>query len=465
MDDSQTELPPLGRDVAFWGMTITQFLGAFNDNVFKQLLLMIGVSYLRQQNQQDQVGDPYQAIALALFAAAFVLFSGFAGYLSDKFSKRKFVVICKVAEIVVMLAGMAAFWFGAANSLTLIVLLSIVLFFMGVQSAFFGPSKYGILPELFRNSDLPQANGIIQMTTFLAIILGTALAGFLKVRFEDQRWVISMICVGIAVTGTLTSLLIRKTRVANPELKFSLDCLLIEKSTWHELRKDGILIFSIVVYTLFWFVGAVVLPLVNNVCMTQLHYGDGTTSCMAACLAIGIACGCVTCGKLSKNIIRFDLVRIGAVGVVVALGIVALTCLWAPEPVAAAAGANPGNGNPGKVMKLDPQAELLHAALHGSGLVLTGFFAGLFVVPLQVFIQTRPPESMRGRVIAASALSTWVGILVAAGYYWWMTYLFPPGQLHWAYIAAGFLLLLVPLFLRHPNLSANDAARASGTDL
>ena len=444
MDACRTDSPQLGKDRSFWGVTATQFLGAFNDNVFKQMLLLICVGQFGQES------DSLQSIAAALFASAFVLFSGFSGYLSDRLGKRGLIVACKVAEIFIMGAGMLAFFFGSIGELTLIYLLFGVLFLMGVQSAVFGPSKYGILPELFRDSDLPKANGIIQMTTFLAIIFGTASAGFLKQNVGDHLWIVSAVCVGIAILGTLTSLFIRRTPAATPSLKFSADCLLVEKTTWRYLLSDRNLQLVIFAYTLFWFVGAVVMLLVNNVCRNQLFYREDTTSCMTACIGLGIAIGCLTCGRLSGKKIRFDLVRIGAVGVCGALCLVALICLVAPEPIA---------GDPASPEKLQLpfQAELFHAVFNGIGLMSMGLFAGLFAVPLQVYIQTRPPESMKGRVIAASALITWIGILFASAYYWLLTYLFSIGALNWAFVVTGALIGVVPIFFRLPNASASES--------
>src|SRR3954453_12817097 len=202
--DENTGPSPLFRDRSFWGMTATQFLGAFNDNLFKQLMLLlaipVGAAAIRRADEQG--------LATMIFSLPFVLFSGFAGYLSDRYSKRTMIVACKCAEIGIMLLGMIGFLsFGTFGYRGLLV----VLFLMGTHSAFFGPGKYGILPELFRERDLPPANGIILMTTFLAIIFGVVVAGKLKEWFEGELWVIGLICIGIAICGVVTALLVRHT--------------------------------------------------------------------------------------------------------------------------------------------------------------------------------------------------------------------------------------------------------------
>ena len=145
-------LPELYQDTSFWAMATTQFLGAFNDNLFKQLILLLATPSLAQL--QSGSADDLQSNAQFVFAAAFLIFSGFAGYLSDRYSKRRIVVICKAVEIFVALIGMIGFLYfdriGVSG-------MFFVLFLMGTHSAFFGPAKYGILPEMIRSKDLPCA--------------------------------------------------------------------------------------------------------------------------------------------------------------------------------------------------------------------------------------------------------------------------------------------------------------------
>jgi len=420
------QLPPLGKDPSFIGMTATQFLGAFNDNLYKQLLLLIALDY---KNLRGLEHDPYQTYATLAFSIPFVLLSGFGGFISDKLRKRSVVVFCKVLEIVVMMAAVLAFSTGTIGSEALIIWLIVVLFFMGAQSAVFGPSKFGILPEMLRERDLPSANGIIQMTTFLAIILGTALSGFLKDWLNDELWIISAVCVSIAIAGTCTALLIRKTPVANPTMKFSADCLVIEKNAFRFLISDRPLLRTMLVYALFWFAGAVVMLSVNSVCKGQLGYSDSTTSLLSTCMGIGIAIGCMVCGKISKGQIRFDLVRLGAWGLFVATLMASVACIL---PIA---------------------NNLVQAGMIGFSLLLTGFFAGIFAVPPQVFIQARPPESLKGRVIGAMNLVTWIGICLASGYYFLFTAIVGNAALpySWIFCSVGFMFAMVAILFRQAN--------------
>ena len=174
-----SELPPLPvKNLSFLCFLGTQALGAFNDNVFKQLVLLLGVGYM-------MAGVEYQAVVQFLFALPFLLFSGLAGDIADRISKGRMMVLCKIAEIIIALLGVGAFLTistahsdSGSASLSL-WLLAAVTFLLGTQSAFFGPPKYGGLPELVRPADLTSATGLTQMTTFLAIIFGVALAGLL----------------------------------------------------------------------------------------------------------------------------------------------------------------------------------------------------------------------------------------------------------------------------------------------
>ncbi|MGI8978626.1 MAG: MFS transporter [Pirellulaceae bacterium] len=390
---------PLFTDPSFYGMTATQFLGAFNDNLFKQLVLLLAVGGSAAaaaaevagalEKSSSRQGPDIQSLAMFLFAAPFLLFSGFAGYLSERYSKRTVVVACKVAEIGIVLLGMAAF---ALWNVTGIAGLFFVLFLMGTHSAFFGPPKWGILPELFAKRDLPQANGIMLMTTFLAIIFGTA-SGVLADWFDVQRlWLASAACLVVAVLGTQTALLIRKLPAASPGLAFSPSALTVPGEIVALLKKDRQLLQAMLASCMFWLIGGIVQPSVNSLGIVQFGMTKGPTSLLAACMGIGIAAGCLIAGMLSKNKVNFRLVKVGAWMLVIILAILAI----------------PGNG----------KWNLLHYSGTAVALVLLGVFAGFYAVPLQVFLQTRPPESLKGRTIATTNLANWIAIVASAGVYY-----------------------------------------------
>lgn len=394
-----TRDPPLDsrslfRDLSFWGMTATQFLGAFNDNLFKQLVLLLAVGGGVAGVAAAAGGAPakqqdIQALAMFLFAAPFLLFSSYAGFVSERLSKRSVVVACKVVEVGIVLLGMAAF---ASWNKTGMGGLLAVLFLMGAHSAFFGPPKWGILPELFAEKDLPLANGVILMTTFLAIIFGTALAGLLVDWFGIQRlWLASLACLIVAVAGTQTALWIRKLPPASPGLPFTWSALTVPGEIVALLRSDRELLLGMLAYCMFWLIGGIVQPTVNSLGKVQFGLLDGPTSVLAACMGIGIAAGCMIAGKLSQQRVNFGLVRLGAWLIVIILALLAVP------------GAKPFN-------LLRHEGTLV-------ALLLLGASAGLFAVPLQVFIQTRPPASLKGRTIATVNLANWIAIIASAGIY------------------------------------------------
>ena len=427
-----TKLPTLYRDPSFWGMTVTQFLGAFNDNLFKQLVLLLSITGVDAALKSEAADE--QWLPMLMFAVPFLLFTGYAGYLADRYSKRTIVVWAKVAEIVAMAAGGVAFaMYGTDRSMWPMYA---VLFFMAAQSAFFGPAKYGILPEMLRDSDLPRANGFMLMTTFLAIIFGTAVAGVLladwrpedeiaataalapdariaaeQKRVAGQLWTGSVACIGIAVVGTLTSLLVRRVPIANPRLKFSPEALTIPRDMIDLLKADRPLFLALVVSSVFWLLAGLVPPAVNSLGKLVLEVGDDNTSYLSAMIGVGIAVGCVIGGLVSKGKVDFGLLKVGSIGLMATLAIVAIPAAGDVGALKDAAGRLtrlPGIGE-------SPQ----WLGFRGSmpTFLVMGAFTGMFAVPLQVFMQSRPPDDKKGRMIAVMNQFNWIGILLAVAVY------------------------------------------------
>lgn len=378
-------------DRCFWGMAVTQFLGAFNDNLFKQLLLLLATPALVVGAAQaaDQAKGDRQAEATIVFAMAFLLFSGIAGWLADRTSKRTLIIASKAAEIFVMAAGMIGFYFYGVIGFNGML---VVLFLMGIQSAFFGPPKYGILPEAIRDSDLPRANGIFLMFTFVAIIFGMGLAGLLipEDALPNQAaagvWRGSAICVGIAVIGTATSLLVWRVGPATPDIPLRAQDLFVPGDIIRLLLRNRQLLLALVVTSAFWMLGSVVQQGVNSLGKTQLGLDNKWTSLLAAMMAVGIPVGCVLGGFMSKNSINPRVVAIGAYGMLICLALLAL----------------PGGQN----------GHLLGFAGSIPVLILLGFFTGVFVVPIQVSLQVLPPPEDKGRMIAVMNQCNFIGIIV-----------------------------------------------------
>lgn len=402
------------KDRSFWGLTITQLLGAFNDNLFKQLVLLLCIEKAREiaAATGGEVSDKYQPYAMAVFAIPWILFSGVSGFLADRLSKRRIVVLCKSMEIVVMSCGLLAFLSGQFWALF------VVLFLMSVQSTVFGPAKFGILPEQFRSADLPRINGIFQMTTFLAIIFGFATAGILKDLLPGQQGLALVSCVSIviAVIGTAAATLVRPTPVAQPDLKLTWHAAGIDGDNWKLLQENRFLLGVLLVSSLFWFTAGVVQPAVNVYGKVDLGLSDTRASLLQACMAIGIAFGCVLSGRLSMKRIRFGLVRAGTFGMTIGFPLLTVIAYMYPGlpantlPSETGTTAAAGSGN------------LIFDATTGEWmarycLIWLGGCAGFFAVPLQVALQSVPPESQKGRMIGTMNLANWCGILLAAVFY------------------------------------------------
>jgi MFS family permease len=474
------DVPELYGDPSFWGMTATQFLGAFNDNLFKQLVLLLSIVTLGfavpAQNALSLLwaysalmllssnatgivpiwgllafaalgfGEPMdrQGLAMFVFATPFLLFTGYAGYLSDRYSKREIVVWSKVAEIVVMaLGGLAFFAYGTNGMLWP---LYAVLFLMAAQSAFFGPAKYGILPELLRPQDLPRANGFMLMTLFLAIIFGTVVAGVLLEFFRDRLWVASACCILIAVIGTATSLFVRPLPPANRALKFQLSALAVPRDMRHLLWCDRPLLAALSVSSVFWLLAGLVPPAVNALGKIELQIGDGWTSVLTGSIGVGIAVGCVLGGLISRGQVDFKLLRIGSVGMLACL------LLLAVPGGGDVAALKDVNGELIRLPGLDESPQWLGFWGSLPLMLLLGAFTGLFAVPLQVFMQSRPPSDCKGRMIAVLNQANWVGIIISAGLYstlaWLVRFYNWPQSAMFIFIA---LLMLPIALLYHPR--------------
>ncbi|MGL4514489.1 MAG: MFS transporter [Lacipirellulaceae bacterium] len=383
-------LPPLLKDRAFWGMSVTQFLGAFNDNLFKQLLLLLATPTAAQLAAAKLRGETVadrQGQVMIVFAGSILLCSGFAGWLADRVSKRSIIVACKGAEVLIMLLGLVGFLnYGSVGLNGMLVVLAL----MGVHTAMFGPPKYGILPEMIRERDLPQANGIFLMFTFVAIIFGTVLAGKL-VADVSTMWQGSLACIGVALVGVVTALLVRPTRPANPTMPLRFWDFLAPPELLRIVWRDKELLAALIVTSTFWMLGGMVQQTVNALGKTQMGLNDGNTSVLAAMLGVGIPVGCLLGGRLSAGRIDPRVVLGGAAGVVVGLLLLSL--------------------------RGGEHRHLLGFCGSIPALVLTGIATGAFIVPVQVSLQTLPPAEEKGRVIGLMNQCNWVGILLGAVLY------------------------------------------------
>ena len=446
---------------AFWGFLTTQFLGAFNDNYFKQMVLLSCASNVVVVAGAGRNPDR-QSLAMAAFALPFVLMSGLGGFLSDRCSKQRVIVGCKLAEIMIMSIALVVLLMPGLSADAQLIWMIAVLSLMGVHSAIFGPSKYGILPELFRGDKLLPVNGAVQMTTFLAIIFGTACAGLALDRLRDSMWIGSAIAIGISVVGTLAALLIPTTRIARPGLKLKLENLAIPAEIGRLILRERRLLLAILVASVFWFLGGVTQMAVNTLGKLTLGLSATRTSLMVVAIGIGIAGGCAVTGYFGKGGNGRRWVMAGAWLLCFTLLLVALL----------------GSGRlgvPASTRIVD--ANFSTALLRADGLewglrlsmILLGGAAGMFVVPVQVYLQQAPPDDMKGRLLGVQNLFTWIGILLSAAYVgiggMLLNLLFGPtgdAQYQWViFVSLAAFMLPICLFYRLPEVERKLAATES----
>lgn len=428
---------------AFIGFLATQFFGAFNDNLFKQLLLLLAIptAVVAGAAGAGDVGAAAegvdkQGIATVLFGIPFVLFGGLAGYLADRLSKRTIIVTSKIAEIAIMGLGLLAF---LATPMIGFTGLWIVLFLMGLQSTFFGPGKYGILPEMLPREQLGRANGLVLMTTFIAIIIGTAVAGPLKdaivppdvpqLQAASGLWIGSLVCVGIAIVGTLTSLLIVKLPAAEPDLKLKPENFAIPREILRLLWRDRQLMLALLASCVFWLIAGLTIQSVNSLSKVQLGLSDSWTSLLVALISVGIAIGGVIAGSLTRRISDNFVIQVGMWGTVVFCTLLSITI--------------PGGQAAGDVVA-EPR-HLLGFWGCIPALMLLGGAAAFFAIPIQVFIQARPPQELKGRMIAVMNQANFFAIVLSGLVYSVLDRIISAADWPRSYLFAAMALLFLPV--------------------
>jgi 1-acyl-sn-glycerol-3-phosphate acyltransferase len=371
---------------------LTQFFGAFNDNVYKNALIIL----IAFQSAGRSLGDSNTLINLSagLFILPFFLFSATAGQLADKYEKSRFIRYVKIMEIVIMSLAATAFHLGE------VPMLMGLLFLMGTQSTLFGPVKYGILPQHLREEELVGGNGMVEMGTFLAILLGTLTGGVLIGIPDDGVILVSVTVVVLACLGFLSSLGIPLAPAAAPELRINWNPL---TETWRNLRfahSNRTVFLSILGISWFWLLGATYLAQLPNFTRTTLGGNEQVVTLLLTLFSVGIGIGSLLCERLSDRKVELGLVPFGSIGLT-AFGIDLFLAI--PEhPVVGAT--------------LDA-AGFLHAPGNTRVLfdiLMLGLFGGLYIVPLYALVQQRSEVSHRSRVIAANNILNALFMVVSA---------------------------------------------------
>jgi MFS family permease len=366
----------------FWPLFVTQFLGAFHDNVFKNALV---VMLLFDTATDVQNAKLLTTLAAGVFICPFVIFSALGGQLADKFAKDRVISVIKLAEIGIAVLGVVSL---LSDS---IILSFITLFALGTHSAFFSPSKYAILPQHLETRELIGGNALVNTGTFLAILLGT-IAGTILTTLPAGKFLISALLVVAAICGFITAQLIPSAPPKAPNLKLNFNFI---TETWEILRQtcqqSSRIVRCILGIAWFWFLGAMFIAQLPNFTREGLNADEHVLSLFLILFSVGIAIG----GLLNNHILRG---RVEAVYVPLAmLGITIFSCDLYISSYGVITNSNTLQGL---------GAFISHA--HNWRIIVDIFAiavcGGLFVVPLNAIVQHLTAEEIRARILAGSAI-------------------------------------------------------------
>lgn len=351
----------------------TVFLGVINDNAFRFIVTFMATDLILQQT--GSTDSSIVPIIGAVFTLPFILFSGYGGYLGDAFNKRSVLIVTKSIEILSMLLGIAALYFQSIPGMLF------VLFLMTTQSTLFSPAKYGVLPEMVQYKDLSKANGLLEMFTFLAILLGTVFASVIYTWWQESVWVAGIVFTAIALTGTVVSFGISQVTTPAQKPKFHINPWSEITQGIRHLYQSRSLWLTVISITYFWFIGALIQQ--NVIQMgTELQYTEIQIGVMFSSLALGIGIGCIVAGFLSGSRVELGFVPFGAFGI-------AVSCICM------------------SVLSFSWMAVVI------AGYFL-GFSGGFYSVPLYAFLQAESGSNEKGRFLATSNFINTIGILLAS---------------------------------------------------
>ncbi|MBB3194941.1 MFS transporter [Roseateles terrae] len=377
----------------------TQLAGAFNDSFLKQLVILLVTFHATEYTSLSP--GLVANLAAGLFILPFVLFSAYAGQLADRFDKARVIRAVKAAEVAIMMVASAGFYLKS-----LPVLLASI-FAMGCHSAFFGPVKYSLLPRVLAKEELTGGNGLLEMGTFLSILLGTLVAGVIAAVTTNPLW-LSIALLGFAVLGLVSSLFIPATGEAAPDLKLRFSVVSETVATVKMGKREGEGVWnSLLAISWFWFVGAVVLSQIPALGKDVLHGDTTVVTVLLATFSIGIAAGSLLCERLSGHKVEIGLVPIGSIGLTVFTADMA----WSCDRFASAL-QTLGTSLPLSWTQFLATSGSLRVL---ADVALLGVFGGLFIVPLYAFVQLRTAPQRQSRIISANNILNAVAMVIAAG--------------------------------------------------
>ena len=371
----------------FFPYFCTQFMGVVNDSLYRYAFAILVTYFLAKDNHQNIVN-----IALMVFILPFFLFGAIAGQLADKYEKTVLIRRIKVAEIIIMLLGSVALYFQS------MVGMLCILFALGTQSAFFGPIKYSILPQHLAQDELMSGNAYVEASTFLGILFGTIVGGFLAYQLE-YHWVLMALILVVALSGWFASHQIPSAKPAMPSLKISFNIFSSTKSIIARTSADNTVFKTILAISWFWFFSSVLQTQFPTFAKETLGGDPNVTIALLAAFAIGIALGSFTCSLLSGDSVEIGLMPFGAIGMSIFTWLLSGVSL--PEI--------DGLRSLSEVMAY---SESWWAVFY---LVMIAFFTGIYIVPLYAFLQVRGDPEQLSRTIAVNNIINSLFMVVAGG--------------------------------------------------
>jgi 1-acyl-sn-glycerol-3-phosphate acyltransferase len=377
----------------FYPMFWTQALGAANNNIFKNALIIL-ITFKSTKLMGLGV-EQMVALCGGIFIAPFFFFSALAGECSDKWSKSRLVTLTKFLEVFIMLLG-------SVGLLTeFLPLLFFSLFLMGLQATFFGPAKFSILPELLEEDDIVKGNALVEMGTFLAILTGTILGGAF-IGLHSGTKIVSLVVVGVALLGLFFSLKLPRLDPIDPTLKLDWNLFRSTYKVMNIGRSVQSVFISILGISWFWFFGATLLSIFPVYVKDVLHANEQVVTLFLAIFSIGVALGSIICEKCSHKRIELGLVPFGSIGL--CWFVFHLYLMGRPYEI---------SGDLLNITGFMQQSGSYWILFDLAGLSI---MSGFFIVPLYTFIQMRSERSLRSRVIACNNILNALFMVGAAGF-------------------------------------------------
>jgi MFS family permease len=402
----------------------TQFLGAFNDNVFKTALITLVAFHTVSLSSID--GGTLTTVLPGVFILPFFLFSATAGQIADKYEKSSIIRLVKLFEIAIMLFASSGFY------LHNIWLLSAALFMMGMHSTLFGPIKYSYLPQHLKQHELIGGNGMVEMGTFIAILLGQVLGAWLGSMSQHELFT-SVSILLIAGMGYWTSRGVPNSPAADASLKINWNPFTETYRSIKLIWSQPTIWLGIMAISWFWFYGATLLAQFPNLAKNVLHGDESVFILLLSIFSLGIGIGSLLCEKLSKGRVELGLIVFGAIG----LSIFGADLYFSSSSIHATGS-----------QIIQNYQSFLNVFSHWRLLIdviLIGLFGGFYIVPLYVLIQTRAQKGFQSRVIAANNIMNALFMVVSAGF---SLLLFQQGlSIPQLFLATALLNVIVTIYL------------------